>query len=355
MPRWEETLQENVLFSLHFFHWLRSRYKFSPDFDSCNLLLDKLVEANAYKAARNFLHQIGLDPEPPSLERYLRCLCANKSVEDAVDVFSILNKIGYYPSIATWNLALLACLKVVRNDIFWKLYQDMIESGLGVNIDVGTLGCLIQAFCIDGKASKGFELLQNYGRVSQLLHTMIATGRAPDIYTYQEVINGLCKNRVSGREARKLWFEINIGMLPNEYTYNAMLYGLYKVHDLEEANRLYKEMLENGYGETTVSYIIMIAGESRRESAPIIEVLRRDGHIEETKNLLKDMQSRSVELKVCTHDHFIAGLCEQGYVAEGLEWFGEMLKNQLKPQQKTLEKLVRCLSQRDRTITRIRA
>ncbi|KAE8690497.1 Tetratricopeptide repeat-like superfamily protein [Hibiscus syriacus] len=487
MPRWEETLlsifpsfnfsepwffrelviqQENVFFSLHFFHWLRSRYEFSPDFDSCNLLFDKLVEAKACKAARNFLHQTGLDPKPHSLECYLRCLCENKLVEEAVDVLSILNKIGYCPSIATWNLALLACLRVGRNDLFWKLYQDMIESGVGANIDVGTLGCLIQAFCIDGKASKGFELLQqilvdglvpdtaafrkliaafcktnNYGRVSQLLHTMIATGRAPDIHTYQEVINGLCKNKKwlegfrifndlkdrgyvldrvmyttmihglckigSLREARKLWFEmINMGMLPNEYTYSALLYGLYKVHDLKEAKRLYKEMLEKGYGETTVSYNTMIAGfcfhgetdeayrlfkempqkgivrdvitfdhlirafcmkgkvvesldllhellaqglqPSASSYAPIIKNLCRAGHIKETQNLLNDMQSRSVELKVCTHDHVIAGLCEQGYVAEGLEWFREMLKNQLKPQQKTLEKLVRCLSERDR-------
>ncbi|XWS18965.1 hypothetical protein CRYUN_Cryun32bG0090300 [Craigia yunnanensis] len=264
---------------------LRSEYEFSPDLDSCNVLFDKLVEAKACKAARNFLEQTGFSPELGSLERYLRCLCEDGLVEEAVDVFSMLNKNSYRPSVATWNLALLACLKVGRNDLVWKMHQNMIDSGVVMDIDVGTVGCLIQAFCNDGKASKGYELLQQiledglvpdtvafhkmiaafcktrtYVRVSELLHTMIATNRAPDIYTYQEVINGLCKNRMwlegsrifndlkdrgyapdrvmyttmihglckMGRlgDARKLWFEmINKGMLPNEYAYNAMLYG----------------------------------------------------------------------------------------------------------------------------------
>ncbi|MBA0679312.1 hypothetical protein Goari_011087 [Gossypium aridum] len=112
---------------------------------------------------RIFFHQTNCEPKPGSLERYLRCLCENKSVEEGVDVFSILTEIGYCPSIETWNLALLACLKVGRNDLMWKLYQDMVEPGVGVDIDVGTVGCLIQAFCIDGKVSKGYEHLLPIG------------------------------------------------------------------------------------------------------------------------------------------------------------------------------------------------
>ncbi|KAB2015699.1 hypothetical protein E1A91_D08G045700v1 [Gossypium mustelinum] len=91
---------------------------------------------------RNFFHQTNFEPKPGSLERYLRCLCENKSVEEGVDVFSILTEIGYCPSIET-------------NDLMWKLYQDMVEPGVGVDIDVGAVGCLIQAFCIYGKVSKG--------------------------------------------------------------------------------------------------------------------------------------------------------------------------------------------------------
>ncbi|KAE8676564.1 Detected protein of confused Function [Hibiscus syriacus] len=240
------------------------RYEFSPDFDSCNLLFDKLVGANARKGGRNFLHQTGLDPEPCSLERYIRCLCENNSVEEAVDAFSILR-----------------C--------------DGTSAPLSSSLDVGTLECLIQAFCIDGKASKGFCLHGETDEAYRLFKEMPQKGIVRDIITFDNLIRAFC---MKGKA---------VGSLD-----------------------LLHELLAEGLQPSASSY------------APIIKNLCRAGHIEETKNLLNDMQSRSVELK------FIAGLCEQGYIAEGLEWLGEMLKNKLKPRQKILEKLVRCLSERDK-------
>ncbi|XVF66352.1 hypothetical protein PTKIN_Ptkin10aG0028400 [Pterospermum kingtungense] len=414
VPRWEETLlskfpsfnfsdprffrellrrQENVLFSLRFFNWLRSDVGFSPDLDSCNVLFDKLVEAKACKTAKSFLEQTGFRPELSSLERYLRCLCENGLVEEALDVFSVLHKNGHLPSIATWNLALLACLKVGKNDLVWKLYQDMIDSGVVVDIDVGTVGCLIQAFCNDGNASKGYELLQqiledglvpdtvafhkliaafcktrNYARVSELLHTMIATDCAPDIYTYQEVINGLCKNRkwVEGYrifndlkdrgyapdrvmyttmirglckmgyfgDARKLWFEmINRGMLPNEYTYNAMLYGLYRAHDLKEAEELYKEMLDRGYGETTVSYNTMMAG--------LCSHMRMD----EAYHLFEEMPRKGIVRDLITFNILIKGFCVEGKIVESLNLLHELLAQGLQPSTSSYTPIIKTLCQ----------
>ncbi|KAK6254628.1 hypothetical protein SCA6_015933 [Theobroma cacao] len=414
IPRWEENLlskfpsfnfsdpvffrellrqQENVFLSLCFFHWLRSKYDFSPDLDSCNVLFDKLVEANACKAARNFLEQTGFSPEPRALELYLRRLCEVGLVEEAVEMFSMLNKIGYRPSVATWNLALLAFLKVGRNDFVWKLYQDMIDSGVVVDIDVATVGCLIQAFCNDGNASKGYELLRqvledglvpdnvvfnkliagfcktrNYGRVSELLHTMIARNRALDIYTYQEIINGLCKKRkwlegyrifndlkdrgyapdrvmyttmIHGLckmewlgHARKLWFEmINKGMLPNEYTYNALLHGLYKVHDLEEAEKLFKEMLDRGYGETTVSYNTMIAG------------FCWHGRMDEAYRLFEEMPEKGIVRDLITFNTLIKGFCMEGKIVESLNLLKELLVQGLQPSTPSYTPIIKNLCQ----------
>lgn len=48
---------------------------------------------------------------------------------------------------------------------------------------------------------------------------------------------------------------------------------------------------------------------------------------------------------VCTRDHIISGLCEQGYVVEGMEWLITMLKSNLKPQKETFYKLIQSLIQ----------
>ncbi|OMO98346.1 hypothetical protein COLO4_13983 [Corchorus olitorius] len=412
IPWWEETLlssfpsvnfsdpwffrellkqQGNVLLSLRFFHWLRSKYEFSPDVDSCNVLFDKLVEAKACKAAGNFLEQTRFRPKPSSLECYLRCLSEAGLVEEAVYLFSFLNKIGYRPSIKTWNMALLACVKVGRNDLVWKLYPNMIDSGVVVDID--TVGCLIQTFCNEEKAMEGYQLLQQvleeglvpntvvfqklirafckrgeFFRVSELLHTMIARNCHPDIYTYQELILGLCKkgNPLEGYRifndlkdrgyapdrvmyttmiyalckigeignARKLWFEmINKGIPPNEYTYNALIYGLCQLHDLEEAKKLHQEMLERGFGETTWSYNILIGG----------FCLHR--RMNEAYGLFQEMPQKGIIRDLITFNTLIKGFCKNGEVAKGQNLLKELLAQGLQPDRFTYTPIIEKLCQ----------
>ncbi|KAL2506442.1 Uncharacterized protein Adt_22063 [Abeliophyllum distichum] len=59
------------------------------------------------------------------------------------------------------------------------------------------------------------------------------------------------------------------------------------------------------------------------------------------------MVDRGVEPAVSAYDSMILGLSEQGNVAEGMQWLGTMLKSRLKPQKKTFERLVQCLSEAD--------
>ncbi|XP_034209833.1 pentatricopeptide repeat-containing protein At5g18950-like [Prunus dulcis] len=307
-------LQKNVLLSLRFFFWLSSHNGFSPDPISCKALFSALVEAKACNAAKSFLEHTSFSPEPASLESYIQCLCEGGCIQDAIDVFYRLKEAGVCPAIMTWNAALSGCLKVGRTDFVWKLYQEMIECGVVADVDVETVGYLIQAFCADNRVSEGYELLRQvlvnglvpenavfnklisgfckekqYTRVSELLHTMIAKNRVPDNYTYQEVINWLCKkgkgleglrvfNDLKDRgyapdiamyttmihglctigwlgEARELWFEmIEKGYHSNEYTYNTMIHGFCKIGNFEKAKILYKEMCNKGHKETTVSY-----------------------------------------------------------------------------------------------------
>ncbi|KAM3755306.1 hypothetical protein ACB098_02G030900 [Castanea mollissima] len=413
-PRWEQTLlsdfpsfnftdpqffnelirnQNNVLLSLRFFHWLCSLNGFSPDPLSLNALFDALVEAKACNAARSFIDYTGFKPEPASLELYIQCLCEGGLVEEAFDVFDRLRGVGVCPSIATWNSALLGCLKVRRTDLVWKLYKEMVESSVVAKVDVETVGYLIRAFCEDNKVSKGYELLRQvledgldpgnaafndlisgfckerqYSKVSELLHTMIAKNRDPDIFTYQEVINGLCKQRkqleafrvfndlkdrgyapdrvmyttmIHGLckmgwlgDARKLWFEmIQKGFIPNEYTYSALIHGYFKVGNLEEARNLYKEMFNRGYRETTVSYNTMIAG------------LCLNGRTNEAHELFEEMPRKDVVCDVITYNTLIQGFCKEGKIVESTNLLKELLMQGLQPSTSSFSPLIEKLCQ----------
>lgn len=60
------------------------------------------------------------------------------------------------------------------------------------------------------------------------------------------------------------------------------------------------------------------------------------------------MQSRGLQPIICTREHIITGLCNQGYAAEGMDWLLAMLKCKLKPKKETFERLIQCLSQSDK-------
>lgn len=413
-PRWEQTLlsdfpsfnfsdprffnevmkhQNNVLLSLRFFHWLCSYRGFSADSLSLNALFDALVEAKACIAAKDFLDYTGFKPEAASLECYIRCLCEDGLVEEALGVFDRLRGVGVCPSIATWNSALSGFLKVGRADLVWKLYTEMMESGVLAKVDVETVGYLIRAFCDDNQVSKGYELLRQvledgldpgnaafnrlisgfckerkYTKVSELLHTMIAKNRAPDIFTYQEVINGLCKKRkrlegfrvfndlkdrgyapdrvmyttmIHGLckmgllgDARKLWFEmIQKGYIPNEYTYNALIYGFGKIGNLEEARKMYKEMCDRGYRETTVSYNTMIAG------------LCSNGRTDEAHKLFAEMPCKGVVHDVITYNTLIQGFCKEGKIVESTNLLNELLVQGLQPSTPSFTPIIEKLCQ----------
>ncbi|XP_027164382.1 pentatricopeptide repeat-containing protein At5g18950 [Coffea eugenioides] len=397
-PRWEETIlsefptvnfvdpsfynevlkhQNNVFLSLRFYYWISSQHGFLPDSVLCTVIFNGLVEAKAAKIAQNFLGFMRFMPEPNDLERYAECLCENGLIEDALEVFDYLKWVNYCPTLKTWNSALSGALQARRADIVWKVYGNMIESG--VSADVDTTGYLIDAFCMDDNVWKGYELLRqvvngghfpssvvsnqlirvfsksgNYSRMSDVLHIMIAMNQPPGIFTYQEVINGLCKRNMKHEgfrvfndlkdrgyapdrvmyttmihglckmkwlgDARRLWFEmIQKGMIPNEYTYNALIYGYFKIGNLAEAERLSKEMCEIGYGETTVSYNTMIKG------------LCLNGKVEAAHDLFQQMAERNVACDVITFNSLIQGFCQEGNIAMGTKLLHDLINRGLQP------------------------
>ncbi|KAI3524403.1 hypothetical protein L1887_03057 [Cichorium endivia] len=396
-PRWENTLlsdfpgvnfsdstflnqvllhQNNVFLSIRLLYWLRSTFEYSPAQSTCSLIFNALVQDNAAKAAKSFLQFTQFVPEPAGLELYVRCLCENRMIEDALQVFDEMKKTGASPSLETWNCLLLSLIKEGYTDLVWELYRDMIESGVVTDLD--TLSYLIQAFCLDKNVTEGYQLLrqvlndgyvphksafdkllfefildQKHDRVPALLHIMIAKGIKPDLYTYQQIIHGLCltrmqreglfifndlKNRgyapdkimyttmIHGlckmkwiKDARKLWFEmIQKGIEPNQYTYNTLLYGYFRIGDITKAQNLYKEM-KTDYKETLIAYNTMING------------LCSHGMTTEAFQLFKQMENQNVCKDVITYNSLIRGFCKEGKLTESLTLLRELVDQGLQP------------------------
>ncbi|CAI0466509.1 unnamed protein product [Linum tenue] len=305
------------------------------------------------------------------------------------------SELDFIPSIKTWNSVLQCCLKLGKTDLLWKMYQDMMETGVVADIDTDTVFCLIDAFAKGGEAGKGYELLKQLLKdglplqnapfiklisafakrgendvVSELLHTMIARTMRPDVHTYQEVINGLCKNGMPLEAlkvfnnlkdrgyavdrvmyttmihglciskhvsyAKELWLEmIRKGIVPNHYTYNALIHGYFKSGNVEGAKELYKEMSDRrNCGETTVAYNTMITG------------LSMNGKNDEALELFKSMPEKGMVRDLISFNTLILGLCKEGRTVESRKLIEELLALGLHPSASTYSPVIQklCLS-----------
>nr|GEV69294.1 hypothetical protein [Tanacetum cinerariifolium] len=171
--------QGNVFFSLRLLYWLHLRFGYVPDQTLCGFVFNELVNHNAAKAAKKFIEFTRFVPENGGLELYVKCLCENGMVEDALHVFDQMEKNVDYPSLETWNVVLKGCVKVGWTDVVWELYGEMME--LGVVADVETVDCLIHAFCLDGNVTKGYQVLRQ----------MLDDGLIPRKQTFENLIGVL--------------------------------------------------------------------------------------------------------------------------------------------------------------------
>ncbi|RZC71228.1 hypothetical protein C5167_034419 [Papaver somniferum] len=335
-PKWETTLlsefpatvlfdqncvqkiikcEDDVVRSLRFFNWICSQDGFTPDARSYNTIFKILPQVKTSKAATSLLSSAKFIPEPAFLEFFNQCLREDGSVEEAVEIFSKLRKLGgMSPSIEVWNTVVWGCLRVERTDLVLKLYNEMKASGLEGNED--TVGYLIQAYCKNNKLSKADEVLHQFlerrvvpnvtaftklisglsregkfHRVCELLRRMIAADRMPSMFTYQEIIHGLCKNKMV-REAFRIFEELK---------------GFCEDGKSSKAMDIYKELLRVGLQPSTYTY------------TPLIRALCDEGTVVEAIRMQNEMLNRNLKPWVCTHDYIITGLCKSGNVTESMD------------------------------------
>ncbi|MQM23206.1 hypothetical protein Taro_056269 [Colocasia esculenta] len=381
----------NPILSLRYFLWVSSvSSSFSPDTATSTALFERLVDARAWGAVLFVIRSTKCRPEKASLESFLKRLCANRVLEEALEALALLKKeMNFTPSLHVWNTALRTSVRGGMPSLAWRFYSYMMQSG--VIGDVSTVGYLIRALCAENRLSEAYSLLRgvakdgivpdvisltklvsgftkekNYGTMSELLHMMIAMGRPPDIFTYQTIIHGLCENGMGaeafrvfeelkqrgyspdvatytsmidglckmGRteDALRLWREmVERGLEPNEYTYNVLIDHYWKMGNPDGARRIYHEMLAKEHCENLVICNTMIAG------------LSLQGLMEESVEIFKEMPSKGIDPDVITYNTLIQGFCKNGKIIEAMKVYNELLCTCLHPTCSSYEPLLQNL------------
>ncbi|XP_024008508.1 putative pentatricopeptide repeat-containing protein At1g13800 [Eutrema salsugineum] len=215
---------------------------------------------------------------------------------------------------------------------------DRMSQLIGVEPGKCMFGKLIGAWCrVDKvrKARKKFKVLVSCKKI------------IPDVYTYTTMINAYCR-KDELKEAYALFQEMKQRrIIPDVVTYTVLLHhnpkwdmkremkalGIKRdVHyytvlidrhcktgELEDAERIFGEMIESGVEPDAAPYTALIAR------------CCRDGYCKEAKRIFDLMIESGIKPDLVSYTTLIARCCRDGYLKEGKRIFDLMSENGIKP------------------------
>ncbi|MBA0881272.1 hypothetical protein Goshw_013299, partial [Gossypium schwendimanii] len=156
-------------------------------------------------------------------------------------------------------------------------------------------------------------------KARKVFHLMIKKGCAPDISSYNIMINGYCKaKRID--EAMELFHEIfQKGPIADTVTYNTLMQGMCQLGRVSSACELLRKMIAFGQVPNVMTCSISLNG------------LCKSDKLEKALELFQAMRNSKLELDIVCYNILIDGLCKAGHIEVGKELFHKISLNGLKP------------------------
>lgn len=179
----------------------------------------------------------GICPNIATYTSVIKCLCSCGRLEDAGELLDEMVRNGVCPSGATFNCFFKEYRGRKDTDSALKLYRKVKESPSSSALDVlniNTYNILIGMFSKLGR----MEI------VRELWNDMIERGVGPDLDSYTLLIHELCEKQ-KWREACQFFMEmIEKGILPQKTTFETLYRGLIQSDMLRTWRRLKKKVDE---------------------------------------------------------------------------------------------------------------
>ncbi|KAL5708158.1 hypothetical protein ACHQM5_018983 [Ranunculus cassubicifolius] len=177
----------------------------------------------------------------------------------------------------------------------------------------------------------------------------------PDVSTYTVMIRGYCKVGMID-DAKKVFDEMLVK--PNSITYNTIIFGLCRKGRMESAREIMEEMIVRNHGfPDVVTFTTLIDGyckQNELEKAEkcmdemvhwgcepnvltynsMIYGLCMNGRIDEAKRMMTKMRLKGWKDDLATHTSLLKGFCIVGRSDDAINHFKEMLNLGFKPDEK---------------------
>ncbi|KAI6700959.1 hypothetical protein NL676_015283 [Syzygium grande] len=227
-----------------------------PSIYTYNIVIDGLCKNGMLSDARTVMRSMkssGVSPDTITYSTLAQGYCSKGKMLEARNILQEMMKSGCFPNNHTSNFLLHSLWKEGKISEAEKLLQKMNERGYG--LDIVTCNIVVHGLCLRGELDKAMEIVSGMwshgsaalGNLGNSFIGLVDNANdcnkcCPDLISYSTVISGLCKaHRIE--EAKKMFAEmINRKIRPDSVIYDAFVYALCKEGKLSSAFRVLKDM-----------------------------------------------------------------------------------------------------------------
>ncbi|KAJ8480486.1 hypothetical protein OPV22_024213 [Ensete ventricosum] len=328
-------------------------------------MADKLGSHGEFKAMEDVISEMRMNLDNSSLEGIyvgaMRSYGRRGKVQAAVDTFERMDFYGCEPTVLSYNAIMNVLVEFGHYDQAHKVYLRMLDKGIVP--DIYTFTIRIKSFCRTRRPHAALRLLRNLPqrgydanavsyctiirglyeedcrceacnlfeemlslilRALEVMSEMLDNGCSPDIWTYNIIINGLCKMGNVSDATVVLNDVIAKGYLPDVFTFNTLIDGYCKRLQLDKAleivDRMWThEMVKRGCHPNIITYNILT------------ENLCKANRVKEASDLLVKMTNEGLAPDTISFNTLIHGFCRNSDLDGAYDLFRKLKQDKFFP------------------------
>ncbi|CAF2111844.1 hypothetical protein Bca4012_095281 [Brassica carinata] len=281
----------------------------------------------------------------------MRASLREEKPEEALEVFSEAIERGEEPDGLLYSLAIQAYCKTVNLGMAFGLLREMKEKKK-LCVSQETYTSVIVALVKQDKVEEAVRLKDE----------MVSEGIPMNVIAATSLVKGHCKNGDLGSALEMFRKMEKEGPSPNRVTFSVLIEWFSKNGDMERVLEFYKKMEALGITPSAfqVHSIIQVCLKGQRPEHGLklfddyfetgtanificnsmLSWLCKQGKIDETKDLLRKMESRGLGPNVVSYNNVMLALCRTKRLDLALTVFSEMLEKDIKPNDHTYSTLI---------------
>ncbi|KAL2932141.1 hypothetical protein RDABS01_037551 [Bienertia sinuspersici] len=329
--------------ALSFFHWVAHNNKLTHGLKHYCITIHILVNARLVKDARSLLESIltkNVENEANCSSRFsvvdmllktykitnscpyvfdllVQTYSKLRMYDAAFEVIGYLDKHGFSLNLVTFNTLLHVLQKSPdSSDLIWEVYSHMIKKRMVPN--EATAKIMINALCKAGELQKFVDLI---GRIH-------GKGCSAIVIVNTSLVFRMLEEKRIEEGLVLLKTLLHKTLIPEAVSYSMVVYARLRSGELNLAQEVYGQMLNNGFLPNSFVYTKFIGGYCE------------EGMVEEALNLMEEMVNMGLKPYDDTYNSLILGCAKTGALADGFRLCAEMTEKGLLPSTSAFNEMV---------------